>query len=185
MILCYLFFLSGQICSSTTVTDVFTTSVIKTTSTTVTIMTTVTSLTISPSSNINTIKTLCPTGSMTIVTTVTISPSSNINTIKTLCPAGSSDTFTNGSSWVGGILVGVVIGVLVMVMVWVIVTIVRKKRRKMVDNIITYNNRYVQNYVLYVCNLQEQVICTKNAYFMLIIRHSNYFATYVAISLKI
>ena len=184
MILCYLFFLSGQICSSTTVTDVFTTSVIKTTSTTVTIMTTVTSLIIPPSSNINT-KTHCPTGSMTIVTFNTVSPSSTINTIKTHCPNGSGDTFTNGSSWVGGILVGVVIGVLVMVMVWAIVTIVRKKRRKMVDNIITYNNRYVQNYVLYVCNLQGQVICTKNAYFMLIIRHNIYFATYVAISLKI
>ena len=111
-------------------TDVFTTSVIKTTATTVTIMTTVTSN--------------------------TISPSSSINTIKTYCPTGSGDT--NGSSWVGGILVGVVIGVLVMVMVWVIVTIVKKERRKKMDNTITYNNRYVQNCVLYMYNLQEQVI---------------------------
>ena len=113
-------------------TNVFITSIIETTATTVTIMTTVTFL--------------------------TIPPSSNINTIKTPCPTGSSDTFINSRSWVGGILVGVVIGILVMVMIWVIVTIVRKKRRKMVDNIITYNNRYVQNCVLYVCNLQEQVI---------------------------
>ena len=120
--------MSDQICSV----DTFTTNVIKTTATTVTIMTTVTS--------------------------VTISPSSAINTIKTLCPTGSSDTITSGGQWVGGIMVGVVSGVLVMAIVWIIVTIVRKERRKKVDNTITYNNRYVQNCALYVCNLQKQVI---------------------------
>ena len=155
MILCYLLRLSGQICSSTTVTDVFTPSAIKITATTVTIMTTVTSNTISPSSTINKIKALCHTGSMT---TVIISPSCTISTMKAPCPTVSSDTFINSSSWVGGILVGVAIAVLVMVMVWVIVTIARKRRREKVENTITYNNRYVQNCVLYVCNLQEQVI---------------------------
>ena len=58
-----------------------------------------------------------------------------------LCPTGSSDTNTKSIPWIGGILVGVVSGVLVMVMVWVIVAIVRKERKKKVDNAITYNIR--------------------------------------------
>ena len=80
---------------------------------------------------------------VTIITTVTpfTIPSSTINIIKTVSPTGSSDTITSGSSWVGGIMVGVVSGVLVMVMAWVIVTIVRKERRKKVDNTTTNNNR--------------------------------------------
>ena len=95
---------------------------------------------------------------MTTVTSVAISPSSTINTIQTLSPTGSSDTINSGGQWVGGILVGVVSGVLVMAMVWIIVTIVRKERKKKVDNTITYKNRYVQNCALYTCNLQKQFI---------------------------
>ena len=153
--------ISGQIRSFISETNVFTTNVIKTTATTVTVITTVTFVTISPSSTINTIKTFSPTESITTVTispsstintiktlsptesitTVTISPSCTSNTIKTHCPTGSSDTITNSIPWVGGVLVGVVSGVLVMVMVWVIVAIVRKERKKKVDNTITYNKR--------------------------------------------
>ena len=120
--------MSDQICSSV---DLFTTIVIKTTATTVTIMTPITPVIISQS---------CP-----------------INTIETLCPTGSSDTITSGSSWVGGIMVGIVSSTFVIVIPLMVMAMVRKKKRAKEDNIIKHNNRYVQNYALYVYNLQKQV----------------------------
>ena len=85
---------------------------------------------------------------MTNITPVITSQSCTVNTIQALCPTGSSDAITNGSSWVGGIMVGVVISGFVVMISSMLVALVRKKRRAKEDNTIKYNNRYAQNCAL-------------------------------------
>ena len=84
-----------------------------------------------------------------------------INTIKTLCPTGSSDTITSGSSCVGGIIVGVVSSAFVIVIPVMVMAVVRKKKRAKEDNTIKYNNGMFR-IVLYMYIIYKNKLYDKN-----------------------